>query len=137
MKRETVEALDHINRDFYIAQSDEFSATRGKPWPAWDRVLDRVISSREFEHAGHSILDVGCGNGRFASLLEDTPAADWRYLGIDASPALTSLARSGGGPRRRLVVADFVNTTLPLGQRSWCSVCCTTFPPGKGGGRCS
>jgi SAM-dependent methyltransferase len=118
MKRETVEALDRINRDFYIAQSDEFSATRGKPWPAWNRVVERLASSRELEHSGHSILDVGCGNGRFASLLEDAPGADWSYLGIDASPALTSHARSGGRLRRRLVVADIVNTNLPLVPRS-------------------
>ena len=118
MKEETIEALDRVNRDFYVTEADEFSATRRKPWPAWDRVLERFISSRGMEHAGHSILDVGCGNGRFASLLEDAPCSSWSYLGIDASPVLTSHARSGGVHERRLVVADIVNTSLPFGQRS-------------------
>jgi SAM-dependent methyltransferase len=118
MKRETIEALDGLNRLFYTAQGEEFSATRRTPWPAWNRVVESFISSRATEHAGHSILDVGCGNGRLASLLEEALDAGWSYLGIDASLILAREARTGGGHDRRLVLADVVHGALPFALQS-------------------
>jgi SAM-dependent methyltransferase len=57
------------------------------------------------------VLDVGCGNGRFAAFLAGR-GRRFRYLGIDASPALLERARE-----RRLPVgtasyrcADFLET---------------------------
>ena len=128
MRRETVQALDRINRKFYLAQGDEFDATRQRPWSGWRRVVERFRSSRPADHGAHSILDVGCGNGRFADFLATELDAAWEYTGIDASPVLLSSARSSappgstaGGSRQpgwRVVLGDVATGDLPLARRS-------------------
>lgn len=46
-------------------------------------------------HAGATILDIGCGGGRWArSLMADVAPRAASYLGIDFSPALIRLARA-------------------------------------------
>lgn len=114
MKTETMMALDRINRRFYAESGDDFSATRQTAWPAWERVLDSYLGSRPGHHAPHSILDVGCGNGRFTAVLESTIEADWHWLGIDASLVLAHAARhrtAAAAPHRtRVAVADVVGS---------------------------
>ena len=39
MNQETVQALHRINRDFYRRCAAEFSASRRRPWPGWERAL--------------------------------------------------------------------------------------------------
>lgn len=87
----TVRTLNGINRHFYRAHAEAFSATRQRPWPGWCRVLDLAEA-----HAGGrplDVLDVGCGNGRFAAFLADR-GMRYRYLGIDASRELLALAQA-------------------------------------------
>jgi SAM-dependent methyltransferase len=128
MRRETVQALDRINREFYLAQGDEFDATRQRPWSGWRRVVERFRSSRPAGHGAHSILDVGCGNGRFADFLATELDEGWEYTGIDASPVLLSSARSSAPSRQhsqqdnrqpgwRVVLADVATGDLPLARR--------------------
>ena len=89
----TVHTLNGINRHFYRAHAEAFSATRQAPWPGWCRVLDLA----EARAGGRplDVLDVGCGNGRFAAFLADR-GARYRYSGTDASPELLALARAHG-----------------------------------------
>ncbi len=77
MDRETVARLEALNAAFYDAVAETFSATRRAPWPGWARVLDRVGPIG-------SVLDVGCGNGRFLASLPDAV----RYVGVDPCAAL-------------------------------------------------
>ncbi len=111
----TVRTLNGINRHFYRAHAEAFSATRQAPWPGWCRVLDLA----EARAGGRplDVLDVGCGNGRFAAFLADR-GTRYRYLGIDASPELLAHAhgRSSSDETVRYHRADFLEE--PIGDGS-------------------
>jgi tRNA (uracil-5-)-methyltransferase TRM9 len=80
--------LEQMTADFYEHHAASFARSRQAPWDTWPDVLDIAGSRRDI----NSVLDVGCGNGRFATFLQssDTPV---RYVGIDTSPLLLAHAR--------------------------------------------
>lgn len=91
----TVERLIAINRAFYRDSAGSFSDARRQPWPGWERVWERV--RREIAPGALSVLDVGCGHGRFAAFLDAKAAAlgeRFAYLGVDASEPLLEMARA-------------------------------------------
>jgi tRNA (uracil-5-)-methyltransferase TRM9 len=95
MNAKTRETLNRINRAFYAAVAEDFSASRQHAWPGWCRVVDCVRRLRPSEAGGEPlrILDVGCGNGRFAGFLDTEYEGAFRYLGIDSSQPLLAIAR--------------------------------------------
>lgn len=90
MNTETITRLNAINRAFYAAVADDFDQTRGTAWPGWQRLLPYLTTPL-------SVLDVGCGNARFALFLhENLPFSEnlpLTYTGIDSSPVLLAHAR--------------------------------------------
>lgn len=108
MNPRAVAALNRINRRFYARQAQSFNATRSHPWPGWDRVLDPFLQGGLERSAipVRTILDVGCGNGRFAAHLGSVSSEPFHYLGIDESVEMLALAR------RRLQPIDTIETEL-------------------------
>lgn len=95
MNAETVAALLELNRRFYGRYAAEFSASRRRPWPGWDRLVDRLAAGRPPPSRAAeplAVLDVGCGNGRFASYLAGRWSGPFSYLGLDSCPALLEVA---------------------------------------------
>jgi SAM-dependent methyltransferase len=125
---DTRSLLCAINRDFYDRVAAEFSATRDHPWPGWTPVL------AELAPGPLSVLDVGCGNGRFAAFLAEArqaPLSSLEYLGLDASEPLLAQARArslGAGVRfeRRDLLRDLPDgdsaASLPAGPYDLISV---------------
>lgn len=105
MTDETARALNALNQRFYADSAAEFSATRCAPWPGWSKLVPLL---RGRSHL--SILDVGCGNARFARFVSDTLSAPFLYCGIDASAPLLELAKQAlrGLSSARLSHADLV-----------------------------
>lgn len=92
MNPTTRRQLNDLNRRFYRERAEEFGATRQHPWPGWELALRFGASSPA--ETPCRVLDVGCGNGRFARfLLEDRPVGRIEYTGLDQSRELLSLAR--------------------------------------------
>src|SRR5690606_28455 len=91
MNPRTVFELNRINLDFYRRQAESFSQSRGKPWRGWDRVLAQLPARAS--QSTLSVLDVGCGNGRFGAYLEQHLGEPFSYQGLDASSALLLCAR--------------------------------------------
>ena len=89
MDRATILALNQINRDFYTQRADEFSATRRRPWRGWLRLLPLIGEKQNL-----SVLDVGCGNGRFAVFLSEHLASPFSYMGVEFSPTALEHARA-------------------------------------------
>lgn len=87
MDRETIERLNALNRNFYATIADEFDATRGRAWDGWARLSPYLT-------APLSVLDVGCGNGRFGVFLADTLTGAIDYHGLDNAPRLLEHARN-------------------------------------------
>jgi len=85
MNHETVEQLLALNRRFYAAFARPFADSRTLSDPALTSILPHIPQRAR-------VLDVGCGNGRLACLLDQQrPGA--AYVGIDGVPELVALAR--------------------------------------------
>jgi SAM-dependent methyltransferase len=98
MDENTIRRLNAINREFYRVTADEFDQTRGQAWPGWIQLLPHLKTPL-------SVLDVGCGNGRFGLFLaEHFDAKAIRYHGMDNNPALLEHAKAA--------LANLPNTTL-------------------------
>ena len=78
----TAERLSYVTSEFYAQQTQSFSATRQMPWQGWQQCLDAMPQLLVGEKP--SVLDVGCGNLRFARFLRDeagiVPA---KYFAVD------------------------------------------------------
>lgn len=86
MTPETAQKLRNLNHQFYSSLADSFADSRGRPQPGFIRLLDWLPPE------GHSVLDIGCGNGRFLHfLLTHHPAI--QASGVDFSGPLLDKAR--------------------------------------------
>ena len=110
MNQATIEWLNQINHDFYRASAVDFDATRQAAWPGWERLL------KAFELPIASVLDLGCGNGRFALFLAARQLQPFSYIGIDSNPELLAFARRRLAPHiadLTLIETDLVLDELP------------------------
>ena len=108
MKPEIKARLNEINRVFYQQSARDFSEVRSD----WASELKRIVP---YVHQGARVLDVGCGNGRLASLLSKTHG-DICYVGIDSSRNLIEIARNmetGGKHRPVFAEADIISPDWP------------------------
>ncbi len=121
-------ALDAVNQRFYSRHAGEFSDTRETPWRGWERVLANLAAARD-EGRELRVLDLRCGNGRFALYLaaqwrrEGDGPRPWAYLGLDASQALLdrATARLAAWPGCELAAWNLVEDHLEAaaGERSF------------------
>lgn len=89
MDENTVEKLLALNRKFYATFAQAFAESRSLSDPALRSILPYISS-------GARVLDVGCGNGRLAQLLDQTRRGV-TYTGVDAVPELIEVARTQSG----------------------------------------
>lgn len=80
--------LLELNRRFYTTVAREFDQTRGGFPVGWDQLIPWLPTG--LEHPV-KVLDVGCGNGRFARFLDHIGYAS-SYLGVDGDATLLQLA---------------------------------------------
>ena len=89
MDEKIIEQLLALNYAFYATFARPFAASRSLSDPALTCILPHIP-----QHA--RVLDVGCGNGRLAFLLDrERPGAT--YLGVDVVPDLIEVARAQAG----------------------------------------
>ena len=86
MDESTARRLIAINSDFYRQTARDFDSTRQRPWSGWARLLRSVRLPVE------SVLDIGCGNGRFGRFLAAQQAHPFNYCGIDSNADLLAYA---------------------------------------------
>ena len=126
----TARALNELNRVFYDTHAESFGASRDAPWPGWKRVVaalakrPRPDAPTEADSIALRVLDVGCGNARFAAYLDSAlEPLGWgfSYTGVDACPALLDQARSRVPAHvpsrfsRADLVAESLDAALPRG----------------------
>ncbi len=73
----------------YDELATDFSNSRAYPWKGWAKVKEYVEESQK---KPFSVLDLGCGNGRFADFLKTEKMEFENYLGIDNSKELLQIA---------------------------------------------
>ncbi|MBW2712576.1 MAG: class I SAM-dependent methyltransferase [Deltaproteobacteria bacterium] len=94
MNDETLRTLNAINRAFYRDSAPAFDVTRDAPWPGWNSLVPLLHQLlHQQEKSPLRILDVGCGNGRFAHFLSHELSDPFDYTGLDTSEALLESAR--------------------------------------------
>src|SRR5664279_1541814 len=100
----TIRTLNDLNRRFYETVAAAFDATRQTAWQGWDQLVPYLKPPL-------TVLDVGCGNGRFGVFLADRLGkANLHYHGIDSSAILLERARhSLAGIDAQLEQRDFVD----------------------------
>lgn len=92
MDAATAAALAAINARFYEEQAEAWDRRRRHAWPGWEHCLPWLRPRAE---ARHRVLDVGCGNARFARFLSERILPERLvYRGIDGSRGLLALARA-------------------------------------------
>jgi len=103
MKPELIDRLNQINRTFYSTFATSFSETRESA-----RELEVILP---YIADGARVLDLGCGNGRVAKLVE-RHRRDVAYLGVDSSADLIAKCKMQDAGRKlqgaEFLVADMV-----------------------------
>jgi tRNA (uracil-5-)-methyltransferase TRM9 len=85
MEPQTAQRLLDLNRDFYSGFAGSFAQTRAAPQPGFKRLLDYLPDPCR------TVVDVGCGNGRFGLFLQDNDL-DISYTGVDFTDEFLQLA---------------------------------------------
>lgn len=88
VKPATRKYLHQLNHDFYLKIASEFDSTRQHPWEGWLQLLPYLWDTPQ----PFQIADIGCGNGRFGTFLEEFGFED-QYLGVDFSEGLLKEAK--------------------------------------------
>jgi len=84
MNDSVIRRLIALNTDFYIANAASFSNSRQTPWPGWQICLEVLRSQAGFNLSAFSVLDLACGNLRFADFLtSEFPQAEMAYYALD------------------------------------------------------
>ena len=91
MNPNTVLHLNQLNREFYQQTANSFDQTRQYSWQGWQKLLP-FISQLATNHQPLTILDLGCGNARFAGFLQEQ-ALPVKYHGVDFSQDLLQKAK--------------------------------------------
>jgi tRNA (uracil-5-)-methyltransferase TRM9 len=138
MRESVRQRLLELNRDFYAQVAEPFDATRQQATPGLAAILpyfeDGTKDLPGFGKPGRStdlsVLDVGCGNGRFARLLDEAGIV-CNYTGVDSGRALLALADSAtsdlANVRCRFVPGDLSdpNWSARLGGDRFDRLLCT------------
>jgi tRNA (uracil-5-)-methyltransferase TRM9 len=92
MKPDTILRLNALNTQFYQQIAESFAATRQHPWQGWE-TLRPLLSEKWQAKKQVSVLDLGCGTGRFGEFVAaQFPDIQFIYVGIDNSETLLDVA---------------------------------------------
>lgn len=83
MNQKSVNRILQQTKEIYNRIATDFSRTRSANWSGFENFFRRIP-------AGASVLDLGCGNGRFADFFINRAIS---YLGVDQAERLIDLAR--------------------------------------------
>ncbi len=87
----------------YDTIAEHFSHTRMNQWYEVSYIIEQYIEP------GQAVLDLGCGNGRVADLVNEIKA---RYIGMDVSEKLINVARQLR-PKNDFRVGNMMQTDFP------------------------
>ena len=109
ISKQTARQLSRITSEFYTQQAQSFSATRQMPWQGWQHCLDVMSCFMAVEKP--RVLDMGCGNLRFARFLTDQAEVQpVSYFAVDNCEALVQSGMTD--TQITFIKMDLVNSLL-------------------------
>lgn len=91
MDIKTIRQLNQINQNFYNTIAQDFSDSRSYYWQGWKELVPELEKLAQNKQTLR-VLDVGCGNGRFALFLKDyLPYTSIEYTGTDNNAELLEI----------------------------------------------
>lgn len=133
MDKQTIQTLNHLNQNFYSTVHESFDQTRSSAWAGWNNLIPFITEIATNQHK-LSVLDVGCGNGRFLSFLTSfLESENLIFTGVDSSFELLQKAQKLH-PEASFVHSDIVenllkNCSVKNSQHNkWLNVSATTDP---------
>lgn len=93
MKVNTIQTLINLTNNFYNTVGSDFSKTRQSPWHGWETILEK-IGTELLTKKKLTVLDIGCGNGRFCTFLSKSIDNTFNYTGIDSNEVLLQDAKT-------------------------------------------
>lgn len=97
MKSSTVQQLNQLNKNFYEQQAQSWQSSREYFWPSWFKFWE--LSGLK-QLTSLSILDVGCGTGRFGQFIDEqlhkppNSHNSFLYEGWDFANSLLKIAQA-------------------------------------------
>lgn len=118
IEKSFITQLIQLNQKFYSNVHKDFHNSRKYPWEGWKRLIKRIPKYKSLKNNSilhknqiESVLDVGCGNGRFAHFLAKS-YSKLTYIGVDFSKELLARAKfylSRTDFKYRLLHADLLH----------------------------
>ncbi|MBU0578494.1 class I SAM-dependent methyltransferase [Patescibacteria group bacterium] len=95
MNKTLINQLNRLNQQFYKQVATFFSESRSYYWQGWNKLVPYIQELAQGYHDQITVLDIGCGNGRFGCFLaEQLGDIKIKYIGIDNSEELLEIAKS-------------------------------------------
>ncbi len=93
MNKTLILKLNRLNQQFYKQVAGSFSESRSYYWQGWNKLVPYIQELANHHKNKVTVLDIGCGNGRFGSFLaEQLPETRIKYIGVDNSKELLEIA---------------------------------------------
>ena len=120
MKKTSIQTLNQLNKTFYETVAQSFDNSRSYLWDGWDQlapIIDLLLDKKK--HI--SVLDVGCGNGRFISWIDayiskkafpTSNQVSLHYTGIDSNDFLLQTAQQNAKTVINNISAEFKNIDI-------------------------
>ncbi|MCA9369169.1 MAG: class I SAM-dependent methyltransferase [Pseudomonadales bacterium] len=106
MQKSTIAQLNKLNSEFYTTVASDFDNSRNHYWPGWIKLLEHIDAEKI-----SSVLDIGCGNGRFGSFATEHFHNLANYTGIDSNQQLLDAAKTAN-PSGDFLKNDIVSNFL-------------------------
>jgi tRNA (uracil-5-)-methyltransferase TRM9 len=107
MRKDYANEIIEMSRHGYEKIAEDFDATRKVFW-------QELYFLGDYINDGDKVLDIGCGNGRFLTVIKDKI---FQYTGIDNSESLISYAQKWHGDKEKFICADALS--LPFEDASF------------------
>lgn len=121
MKTSVIRKLNQLNHDFYQKIASDFDESRHFYWPGWYK-LKPYLAQTKTNPKEFNVLDIGCGNGRFAEfLVDEIKPTSLMYTGVDTNLQLLEITKNKLDKLQidhTVFALDIVETLLNLSMKS-------------------
>lgn len=95
MTKHTIQQLNALNNTFYQKVESSFDESRSTAWTGWLRLVPSLVQLVSKLDQPIRVLDLGCGNGRFLTFLDQhIGSSKFEYTGCDSAEGLLARAQA-------------------------------------------